>query len=102
MFRRRDGRARRCLRLLPTTARDFAQRFDPGAVTAANWPLFAGVLTMATFELWKTGSRYQDGSQRKAFLPFLFEVSLSLCANTTAAPELSSCFLAQELSSKGR
>ncbi|GDY33883.1 DUF2637 domain-containing protein [Gandjariella thermophila] len=70
--------------------REFALRFGADATTATIWPLVVdGLLTMATVELWKNGHGRRGGGQWKAWLAFLFGVSLSLCANIAAAPELS-------------
>lgn len=70
--------------------RDFALRFGADETTAAIWPLLVdGILTMATVELWKTGRDHRGSGQWKAWVSFLFGVTLSLCANVTAAPELS-------------
>lgn len=70
--------------------RDFALRFGADETTAAIWPLLVdGILTMATVELWKTGRGHRGSGQWKAWVSFLFGVTLSLCANVTAAPELS-------------
>ncbi|GDY32909.1 DUF2637 domain-containing protein [Gandjariella thermophila] len=72
--------------------REFALRFGADEITAAIWPLIVdGMLMTATVELWKTGhrARRHGGGQWSAWLSFLFGVSLSLCANVAAAPQLS-------------
>ncbi|MEU0532170.1 DUF2637 domain-containing protein [Amycolatopsis tolypomycina] len=64
----------------------FALRFGADETTAWIWPLIVdGLLTIATVELWKSGS----GSRWQAWLAFVFGISLSLCANVASAPELS-------------
>lgn len=71
--------------------REFASRFGADEATAAIWPLIVdGLLTTATVELWKTtdGDR-RAGGRWAAWLAFVFGISLSLCANVAAAPELS-------------
>ena len=70
--------------------REFALRFGADATTATLWPLVVdGLLTVATVELWKTGHGSRDSGEWKAWMAFLFGISLSLCANIAAAPELS-------------
>lgn len=70
--------------------REFALRFGADNTTATLWPLMVdGLLTVATVELWKTGRGRHGGGQWKAWLAFLFGISLSLCANVAAAPESS-------------
>lgn len=70
--------------------REFAFRYGADETTATLWPLVVdGLLTVATVELWKTGRGNSDDGQWKAWLAFLFGISLSLCANIAAAPELS-------------
>ncbi|HEX4395321.1 MAG TPA: DUF2637 domain-containing protein [Mycobacterium sp.] len=67
---------------------EFASRFGADQTTAAIWPLIVdGLLTTATVELWKTGQRC-GGGRWAAWLSFVFGISLSLCANVAAAPEL--------------
>jgi hypothetical protein len=67
---------------------EFASRFGADQTTAAIWPLIVdGLLTTATVELWKTGQR-RGGGRWAAWLAFVFGISLSLCANVAAAPEL--------------
>lgn len=67
---------------------EFASRFGADQTTAAIWPLIVdGLLTTATVELWKTGQRRGSG-RWAAWLAFIFGISLSLCANVAAAPEL--------------
>ncbi|MFB9688643.1 DUF2637 domain-containing protein [Amycolatopsis plumensis] len=64
----------------------FALRFGADETTAWIWPLIVdGLLTIATVELWKSGS----GSRWQAWLAFVFGISLSLCANIASAAELS-------------
>ncbi|SEC06456.1 Protein of unknown function [Amycolatopsis tolypomycina] len=63
----------------------FALRFGADETTAWIWPLIDGLLTIATVELWKSGS----GSRWQAWLAFVFGISLSLCANIASAAELS-------------
>lgn len=71
-------------------SREFALRFGADETTATLWPLMVdGLLTVATVELWKTGRGRRGGGQWKAWLAFLFGISLSLCANVAAAPESS-------------
>ncbi|MEV6871574.1 DUF2637 domain-containing protein [Amycolatopsis sp. NPDC051128] len=68
--------------------REFALRFGADASTASIWPLIVdGLLTTATVELWKTGSRVRG--RWVAWGAFVFGISLSLCANIGAAPTLS-------------
>jgi hypothetical protein len=68
----------------------FAVRFGADETTAAIWPLIVdGLLTTATVELWKTGHGRRASGQWEAWLAFVFGISLSLCANVAAAPELS-------------
>lgn len=68
--------------------REFAWRFGADETTATLWPLMVdGLLTVATIELWKTERGRRDGGQWKAWLAFLFGISLSLCANVAAASE---------------
>ncbi|SEF38429.1 Protein of unknown function [Amycolatopsis pretoriensis] len=63
----------------------FALRFGADRTTAAIWPLIVdGLLTIATVELWKSGT----GSRWQAWLAFTFGISLSLCANIGSATEL--------------
>lgn len=70
--------------------REFALRFGADETTATLWPLVVdGLLTVATVELWKTGRGRRGDGQWKAWMAFLFGISLSLCANVAAAPELS-------------
>lgn len=70
--------------------REFALRFGADDTTAMLWPLMVdGLLTVATVELWKTGRGRRGGGQWKAWLAFLFGISLSLCANVAAAPQSS-------------
>ncbi|MFL6140367.1 MAG: DUF2637 domain-containing protein [Labedaea sp.] len=70
--------------------REFALRFGADETTAAIWPLIVdGLLTTATVELWKTGHGRDAGGRWAAWLAFVFGVVLSLCANISAAPELS-------------
>ncbi|GGM60929.1 hypothetical protein GCM10012275_34960 [Longimycelium tulufanense] len=72
--------------------REFALRFGADKITAAIWPLIVdGMLMTATVELWKIGQgvRNRATGQWSAWVSFLFGVSLSLCANLAAAPELS-------------
>lgn len=69
---------------------EFALRFGADETTATLWPLMVdGLLTVATVELWKTVRGRRGGGQWKAWLAFLFGISLSLCANVAAAPESS-------------
>ncbi len=87
----RVGCAGRCLCLVPARP-GVRVRFGADEITAAIWPLIVdGMLMTATVELWKTGhhARRRGGGQWSAWLLFLFGVSLSLCANVAAAPELS-------------
>ncbi|SFR27875.1 hypothetical protein SAMN04488564_111315 [Lentzea waywayandensis] len=60
-------------------------------MTAAIWPLIVdGLLTTATVELWKTSGDGRRAEGRwAAWTSFVFGISLSLCANVAAAPELS-------------
>ncbi|MFI6029570.1 DUF2637 domain-containing protein [Amycolatopsis magusensis] len=68
--------------------RDFALRFGSDHTTAAIWPLIVdGLLIIATVELWK-GHTHQTG-RWAAWLAFTLGISLSLCANIAAAPNLS-------------
>ncbi|MBE8516119.1 DUF2637 domain-containing protein [Amycolatopsis sp. H6(2020)] len=68
--------------------REFALRFGADASTASIWPLIVdGLLTTATVELWKTGSRLRG--RWVAWGAFVFGISLSLCANIGAAPTMS-------------
>lgn len=70
--------------------REFALRFGADEITAAIWPLIVdGLLLTATVELWKTGHGARDGGRWSAWVAILLGVSLSLCANIAAAPELS-------------
>lgn len=70
--------------------REFALRFGADETTAAIWPLIVdGLLTTATVELWKTGHGRRAAGRWAAWLAFLLGISLSLCANIAAAPELS-------------
>jgi hypothetical protein len=63
----------------------FALRFGADETTAWIWPLIVdGLLTIATVELWKSGS----GSRWQAWLAFVFGISLSLCANIASAAAL--------------
>ena len=70
--------------------REFALRFGADTVTASIWPLLvAGLLTIATVELWKI-HRGGGGSGRwVAWLAFVFGICLSLVANIGSAPALS-------------
>jgi hypothetical protein len=69
---------------------DFALRFGADPTTAAIWPLIVdGLLTMATVELWKSTRSRHAGGRWAAWLAFTLGISLSLCANIAAAPELS-------------
>ncbi|WP_235096961.1 DUF2637 domain-containing protein [Amycolatopsis decaplanina] len=65
--------------------RQFALRFGADTTTASIWPLIVdGLLTTATVELWKPN---RDGSSRwPTWAAFLFDISLSLCANIGSAP----------------
>lgn len=64
----------------------FALRSGADETTAWIWPLIVdGLLTIATVELWKSGS----GSRWQAWLAFVFGISLSRCANVASAAELS-------------
>ncbi|QFU91598.1 DUF2637 domain-containing protein [Amycolatopsis sp. YIM 10] len=68
--------------------RDFALRFGSDHTTAAIWPLIVdGLLIIATVELWK-GPAHHTG-RWAAWLAFTLGISLSLCANIAAAPNLS-------------
>ena len=68
--------------------RDFALRFGSDHTTATIWPLIIdGLLIIATAELWK-GPTHQTG-RWAAWLAFTLGISLSLCANIAAAPNLS-------------
>lgn len=70
--------------------REFALRFGADEITAAIWPLIVdGMLLTATVELWKSGHGRRDSGRWSAWAAFLFGVTLSLCANVAAAPELS-------------
>lgn len=71
--------------------REFALRFGADEATAAIWPLIVdGIPTTATVKLWKTtGHGRRAGGRWAAWLSFVFRISLSLCANVAAAPELS-------------
>ncbi|TVT23752.1 DUF2637 domain-containing protein [Amycolatopsis rhizosphaerae] len=70
--------------------REFALRFGADQTTAAIWPLIVdGLLTMATVELWKTNGGPRASGRWAAWLAFTLGISLSLCANIAAAPELS-------------
>lgn len=71
--------------------RDFAWRFGADETSATLWPLIVdGMMTTATVELWKTHhSTHRPGSRWAAWLAFLTGVTLSLCANIAAAPEMS-------------
>jgi hypothetical protein len=70
---------------------DFALKYGADDTTAAIWPLIVdGLMTTATVELWKNSQRARKrGSKWSAWLAFLVGVTLSLCANIAAAPELS-------------
>ncbi|MGC7096779.1 DUF2637 domain-containing protein [Amycolatopsis lurida] len=73
--------------------RDFALRFGSDHTTAAIWPLIVdGLLIIATVELWK-GPTHQTG-RWAAWLAFALGISLSLCANIAAAPNLSAFAIA--------
>ena len=65
--------------------REFALRSGADETSAMLWPLVVdGLLTVATVELWKTGRGQPDRGQWKAWMAFLFGISLSLCANVAA------------------
>ncbi|WP_236725398.1 DUF2637 domain-containing protein [Amycolatopsis orientalis] len=70
--------------------RDFALQFGADHTTAAIWPLIVdGLLMIATVELWKPSDGERTGGTWTAWLALTFGISLSLCANIGAAPDLS-------------
>lgn len=69
---------------------EFALRYggDPG--TAWIWPLIVdGMLTAGTVVLWTTRHAGKGRGRWAAWVTFGLGIALSLCANVTAAPELS-------------
>ncbi|EME51220.1 DUF2637 domain-containing protein [Amycolatopsis decaplanina] len=70
--------------------RDFALQFGADRTTAAIWPLIVdGLLMIATVELWKPTGGERTGGRWTAWLAFIFDISLSLCANIGSTPDLS-------------
>ncbi|MFI7003617.1 DUF2637 domain-containing protein [Nocardia sp. NPDC050175] len=70
--------------------REFALRFGADETTADIWPLIVdGVMLTATVELWQANKHRCAGGRWSAWLAFLFGITLSLCANISAAPRLS-------------